>query len=115
MPTDINLLARLLKPLSTLLKTQGLRRETDEWDMAIFARKRGKDIQRLGFVIEKSRNKKGEFEFAVLVGLSWSKTEFHLNDSISGNRRNLLVQKVLRSTNPWFGLRPPRGAVQLFG
>ena len=43
----------------------------------------------------------------------WSKIEFHLNISMCGNRRNLLVRKAPSSTNPRFGLRPPRGAFQL--
>ncbi|TWT58321.1 hypothetical protein KOR42_16950 [Thalassoglobus neptunius] len=42
--------------------------------------------------------------------LKRSVIEFHLNISINGNRRNLLVRKAPSSTNPRFGLRPPRGA-----
>lgn len=69
MADKLNVLTPLLKALTPLLKKQGLQRETGKWDLAIFARKRGKDVQRVGFGIEKSRNKKGEFEFAVLVGV----------------------------------------------
>jgi hypothetical protein len=70
----LEVLKPLLKPLTPLLKKQGLRRETDEWDMAIFARKRGTDVQRVGFSIEKSRNRKGEFEFSIAVGLEFTES-----------------------------------------
>ena len=71
MSNKLEILSPLLKRLSPLVKKQGLKRESDEWDMAIFSRKRGKDIQRVGLGVEKSRNRKGEFEFAVLVGVEF--------------------------------------------
>lgn len=46
---------------------------------------------------------------------NWSEIEFHLNISMCGNRRNLLVRKAPSSTNPRFGSRPPRGAYFFFG
>ena len=63
---DIKTLAPLLRHISPLLKRQGLRRESDEWDLAIFARKSDEDMQRVGLGLDMSRNKSGELQLAVL-------------------------------------------------